>query len=307
MLYQKLDDERGMALAYHRLGGAYSRINHTAARLALEESVSLYRKIGDNGGLAYSLLSLGTVNLTHGENSLALLQLQEGLEQCRELGNKEGIAWSLLMLALLLLTENNLSKVMSLLEECLMLFGEIRNKQGRARALILLGEVMSKQGKYAEARSLLKESLALLKEVGSRQFIGQSLLKLATIAAMQGDASGARTYYEEGLAIIKDLKIETGAAASLEEFRNLYLIQEHLEARPPYTLNHPAPTFPSGLTVREVEVLRLVANGLTNAQIAQQLVISTRTVNAHMRSIYNKLEISSRTAATRFAIDHHLL
>jgi DNA-binding NarL/FixJ family response regulator len=36
-------------------------------------------------------------------------------------------------------------------------------------------------------------------------------------------------------------------------------------------------------------------------------VISTRTVNAHMRSIYNKLEISSRTAATRFAIDHHLL
>ena len=98
-----------------------------------------------------------------------------------------------------------------------------------------------------------------------------------------------------------------GVAASLEGFRNLYLSQEHLEARSPGALSHPTPAYPAGLTVREVEVLRLVANGLTNAQIAQQLVISTRTVNAHMRSIYNKLEISSRTAATRFAIDHHLI
>jgi len=307
ILYQKLGDVRGMALAYHRLGGAYSRINDTASRLALEESVSLYRNIGDKGGLAYSLMSLGTVNLTHGENSLAHLQLQESLEQCRELGNKEGIAWSLVMLALLFLTENNLSKVMSLLDESLVLFSEISNKLGRARALILMGELLSKQGKYAEARSVLEESLALLREVGSRQFIAQSLLKLASTAAIQGDMPGARMYYEESLAVIKDLKIETGVASNLEEFRNLYLAQEHIEAKPRYPLSHSAPTYPAGLTVREVEVLRLVASGLTNAQIAQQLVISTRTVNAHMRSIYNKLEISSRTAATRFAIDHHLL
>ncbi len=153
----------------------------------------------------------------------------------------------------------------------------------------------------------LEESLALLKEVGSRQFIAQSLLKLASTAAIQGDAAGARTYYEASLAIINDLKIDTNVATSLKEFRNLYLSQEHLEAGPPYSLSHSAPTFPAGLTMREVEVLRLVANGLTNAQIAQQLVISTRTVNAHMRSIYNKLEISSRTAATRFAIEHHIL
>jgi len=252
-------------------------------------------------------MSLGTVNLTHGENSLAHLQLQESLEQCRELRNKEGTAWSLLMLALLLLTENNLLKVTPLLEECLVLFNETSNKQGRARALMLMGELVSKQGKYVEARSFLEESLASLREVGSRQFIAQSLLKLASTAAIQGDAQGARNYYEECLAIIKDLKIETGVAASLEEFRKVYLSQEHLEARHPHTLSHSAPAYPAGLTVREVEVLRLVANGLTNAQIAQQLVISTRTVNAHMRSIYNKLEISSRIAATRFAIDHHLL
>ena len=65
--------------------------------------------------------------------------------------------------------------------------------------------------------------------------------------------------------------------------------------------------YPAGLTTREVEVLRLVAQGLSNAEIAEQLVISLLTVKAHMRSLYNKLGISSRSAATRYAIEHHLV
>jgi DNA-binding NarL/FixJ family response regulator len=68
-----------------------------------------------------------------------------------------------------------------------------------------------------------------------------------------------------------------------------------------------APTYPDGLTVREVEVLRLVAQGLTDPQVAEQLVISPHTVNSHLKAIYGKLGVSSRSAATRYAIDHHLL
>ena len=66
-------------------------------------------------------------------------------------------------------------------------------------------------------------------------------------------------------------------------------------------------TYPAGLTAREVEVLRLVAQGLTDAQVAEQLVISSRTVNWHLTSIYSKLGVSSRAAATRFAVEHHLV
>jgi DNA-binding NarL/FixJ family response regulator len=62
----------------------------------------------------------------------------------------------------------------------------------------------------------------------------------------------------------------------------------------------------AGLTAREVEVLRLVAQGLTDAQVADKLVVSTRTVNSHVSSIYSKLGVASRTAATRFALDHQL-
>jgi WD40 repeat protein/DNA-binding CsgD family transcriptional regulator/transcriptional regulator with XRE-family HTH domain len=65
-------------------------------------------------------------------------------------------------------------------------------------------------------------------------------------------------------------------------------------------------TYPAGLTEREVEVLRLVAKGLTIAQIAAQLRISFHTANAHVRSIHKKLQVTSRSAAVRYALEHHL-
>ena len=65
-------------------------------------------------------------------------------------------------------------------------------------------------------------------------------------------------------------------------------------------------TYPDGLTAREVEVLRLLAQGLTDAQIATHLVIAPRTVNTHLTSIYGKIRVSSRSAATRYAIEHQL-
>ena len=69
---------------------------------------------------------------------------------------------------------------------------------------------------------------------------------------------------------------------------------------------HPAPTRPAGLTERELEVLLLVAEGLSNTQIAERLVISAATVKTYLSAIYAKLGVSSRTAAMRYVIDHHL-
>ena len=69
----------------------------------------------------------------------------------------------------------------------------------------------------------------------------------------------------------------------------------------------PAAEHPAGLTSREVEVLGLVAEGLTDAQVANRLFLSPRTVQRHLNSIYHKLGVNSRTAATRFALEHGLL
>jgi DNA-binding NarL/FixJ family response regulator len=66
-------------------------------------------------------------------------------------------------------------------------------------------------------------------------------------------------------------------------------------------------TLPAGLSAREVEVLGLVAEGCSNAQIAQRLVISRRTAEHHVQHIYTKIGVSSRAAAALFAMEHHLL
>ena len=65
--------------------------------------------------------------------------------------------------------------------------------------------------------------------------------------------------------------------------------------------------YPAGLTAREFEVLRLVAQGMTNAQVARELYLSPRTVHRHLNSVYNKLGTNSRAAAARFASEHGLL
>jgi DNA-binding CsgD family transcriptional regulator len=62
-----------------------------------------------------------------------------------------------------------------------------------------------------------------------------------------------------------------------------------------------------GLSARELEVLQLVADGLSDAEIAERLFLSRRTVNSHLTSVYTKLEVSSRTAAVHVAREQGVL
>ncbi|MCA1731695.1 MAG: LuxR C-terminal-related transcriptional regulator, partial [Actinobacteria bacterium] len=82
-------------------------------------------------------------------------------------------------------------------------------------------------------------------------------------------------------------------------------VEEEKSASPSTTA--PPPSYPAGLSVREAEVLKLVAKGLTDTQVAEELFISPRTVSGHLTSVYGKLGVSSRAAATRFAAEHDLL
>jgi DNA-binding NarL/FixJ family response regulator len=65
--------------------------------------------------------------------------------------------------------------------------------------------------------------------------------------------------------------------------------------------------WPGGLSEREVEVLRLLARGLSNRQMAPILFISEKTVSHHIQHIYDKIDVSTRAAATLFAMRHDLL
>ena len=73
-------------------------------------------------------------------------------------------------------------------------------------------------------------------------------------------------------------------------------LREQAEARPVR-----APAYPDGLTQREVEVLRLVATGKTDREIAEELLISVATVSTHVRNLLNKTNVANRTEAASYA------
>jgi DNA-binding NarL/FixJ family response regulator len=94
--------------------------------------------------------------------------------------------------------------------------------------------------------------------------------------------------------------------------RRLFIAFEGRTADASRPATHPTETaraaaYPAGLTAREIDVLRLVAVGLSDAEVGEHLFVSVRTVNAHLRSIYRKAGVRSRAAATRFAEEHGLL
>jgi DNA-binding NarL/FixJ family response regulator len=101
-----------------------------------------------------------------------------------------------------------------------------------------------------------------------------------------------------------------GYAMSLETAIEYALSEEEPSTMSPPAPEQPPPSargHPAKLTPREVEVLGLVAEGLTNPQVAQRLFLSPRTVQRHLNSVYRKLGVSSRAAATRLALEHGLL
>jgi DNA-binding NarL/FixJ family response regulator len=84
-------------------------------------------------------------------------------------------------------------------------------------------------------------------------------------------------------------------------------LYERLGAAPDLARIPIGPDASHGLSERELEVLRLVASGKSNREIASALVISEHTVARHLQNIYAKLGVASRAAATAFAFEHELV
>jgi AraC family transcriptional regulator len=141
--------------------------------------------------------------------------------------------------------------------------------------------------------ALRKESKNLQEQKKNRQDCAGNEQTMATV-----EAHPAAHVFTSAWPQARTLTLEQARA-------ELYLASQPEPA--PAALQPSSPTTPNDLTVREMDVLRLLAGGLTSAQMAERLIIGLVTVNSHVRSIYSKLGVSSRSAATRYAIEHHLL
>jgi len=318
------------------LQGEYDR-----ARTLVEEAAALSKKRGDSWNIANALWVLAQVMTFQGDLTRTHALLEESLALSRQEGYKVGIASSLFVSGQVALQQGDVAMARSLLEESLALSKELGDRENVAQSLFGLAWVSLVQGAYAKARALLEESLALCKAGGNKWFIAACLVGFGVLATAQGEwtwaarlSSAAEALYKaiDGVLppAVRAMQEFTIAAARAQLGEEVFTAawaegctmtsEQVLAAQEPVTMptrapagpssvpHAPkAPSYPDGLTAREVEVLRLVAQGLTDAQVAEQLVISPRTVNWHLTSIYSKLQVSSRAAATRFAIEQHLV
>jgi DNA-binding CsgD family transcriptional regulator len=133
----------------------------------------------------------------------------------------------------------------------------------------------------------LRRSYYLWQQVGAPYREARLLHLLARACAALGDHEGANKTLEQARMVFERL----GAVHDLEETR-----QTTLSERPTH-----------GLTARELEVLRLVSSGLKNRAIAEKLRLSEKTIDRHLSNIFVKLGVSSRTAASTFALKNHLV
>jgi predicted ATPase/DNA-binding CsgD family transcriptional regulator len=342
-LFRAVGDKQGIAWSLTNLAGIVCQQGEYTRAISLnEESLALFRAVGDKEGIIWSLFGLARVLfLCQDDPAKVHSLLEEGLALCREVGHKLGIAQALSLLGEVFLQQGHAVKARLLLEESLQLYREGRDQRGMAESLFLKGRAKAHEGDYAAARACYEESLVIGREMGGNLSIGFYLEGLADMVAVQGDPAWAvqlwgavealheamgtpippvyRADYDRSVAAARTQLGEKAFAAAWAEGRTMtpgqafaaqgrttrpaLITAEQASVSPKKS----ATPYPDGLTARELEVLRLIASGLSNAQVAERLVISPRTVDTHLTSIYSKIGVSSRSAATRYAMEHHLV
>ena len=155
----------------------------------------------------------------------------------------------------------------------------------------LLGEIAAGAGNTGDARVLLETSLEIAVACQIPHLEAMAQASLAVLMAEIDEHPRARMYYELALPIVERL--------------DLVLSRQQLAAVN-VRLTAPQSSSTNGLTPRELDVLKLVARGMTDAAIGEALFISPRTASQHLHSIYGKLGVPSRAAATRYALEHGL-
>jgi ATP/maltotriose-dependent transcriptional regulator MalT len=151
------------------------------------------------------------------------------------------------------------------------------------------GAVELAKGDARAALGPLRRSFELWQQVGVPYIAARLRVLVGLACRAVGDDDGAELELGAARAVFEEL----GAAPDLASVEAL--------------TKGARPVRPHGLTVRELQVLRLVAAGKTNKTIAAELFVSEKTVDRHMSNIFTKLDVSSRSAATAFAYEHRLL
>ncbi|MEO8612874.1 MAG: LuxR family transcriptional regulator [Chloroflexota bacterium] len=303
---------------------AFRRGNYVAAMDYYRQHLEVSQQAGDAFKIADAFNGLGRMATVQHDWAGALEYHDYGEYLCRQNDYHLGLGWSLNARGELERAQKNYRQAATYFQESIALFEVAHNPgayrlaaQNWAFALLALGDVKA-------AETLFTDALAFWKKGGAQHGMSLCLIGFADVALAKRDSTKAARQRPAAARLIGDIGVQLELGDHHDYERTMSKLYEVLpedayleiaERAQSLSLNEFfAQTLPKSnlqsahaLTAREIEILRFVAAGLTDKQIAAHLTISAHTVNAHLRTIYRKLDVNTRTAAVHAAQESSLL
>ena len=337
-IYRALADQTGVLKTLAQLCRIPNApANPGATKAFMAEAASLIETLPDSvvKGEAYTDIAFAMLDVSDPQFHPEVARYMSESERIhRAFNNQSGLALAILHQGFRALFEGNLTLARSRYEESERLaleLGDVRllSRVAGNSALLNLFE-----GDFANARRQLEKSIQQYDSIGDHQLVSNILMLAVVLHKQRLDAWSARLWgmvevlpgssilnmktlvetYQERFhfgdirAEVRDQLGEEAFARETEAGHRLRLDDLWAIPHPQEPVQSASPLEPgTALTAREIEVLHLLAEELSNPQIAERLVISRRTVDAHLRSLYDKLGVKSRDAALYVAKEQGLL
>lgn len=299
------------------------------AQLAL----AIFEPLGLRERMAFAATVLGSAQRYLGDRATARRSFQTAMDLRAALGDRRGVSVATNNMALIELDDGDLPRARELFEQTLMIKRQLGDQRSLAIGLANLSEVLIRTGQLGEARRVLAEAVELAVDLGNPQLIGTIRCNQGDLAAKQQHWAEAAGHYQAAVLAHEEAGHANDVAAAtiglgrachrlgrrddaarhlrsaeamaagignpqrLAEARSALAEIGESAAGPP----------PGGLTARQAEVLRLLAAGMSNKQIAAELYLSPATVERHLATIYRRLALSGRVEATRYAVAQGLV
>jgi non-specific serine/threonine protein kinase len=326
---QRRDELAGRALCSAAVLAAENG-DYAAAIRQGQQALAVFEPLGQREPMAHAATVVGSAHRYLGDRAAARRSFQAAMDLRASAGDRRGVSVALNNMALLEVDDGELTRARELFEQALVIKRQLGEQRSLAIGLANLADLLIRTGAWEPARQALAEAAELAEGIGNPQLIGTLRCSQGNLAVRERDWAKAAGHFQAAAAAHRDAghphdtvedMIGLGrawhqmgrTADALRQLRAAEALaaeianpQRLAEVRAALAEAGEVVALPGGLTARQAEVLRLLASGLSNKEIAGRLYLSPATVERHLATVYRKLRVTGRVEAARYAMAHGL-